>query len=83
MAVPAGILPPMNGEFGGEFHGGPTCPCCGRLMRLTHIIPGIGAMPELHSYYCDRCGEAEMEPRDPGERRDVLASAFLGRRAEI
>ncbi len=83
VAPPDGILPCMNGEFGDEFHSGPTCPSCGRSMRLTHIIPGIGAMPELNSYYCDRCGEAEMEPGEPGERRDVLASAFLGRRAEI
>jgi hypothetical protein len=73
----------MNHEYHHESHIGPTCPHCAKPMRLTHITPGIGALPELYSYYCDSCDEAETEAGEPGERRDVLATAFLGNRAEI
>ena len=27
-------------------------------MRFTRLVPGIGAIPEPYSYYCDQCGEA-------------------------
>jgi len=52
-------------------------------MRLTRIIPGIATLPELYSYFCDKCGEAEIEAGEPEERHDLLAAAFLGERAEM
>jgi hypothetical protein len=51
-------------------------------MHLTRIIPGTGTLPELYSYYCDSCGEAETEAGEPAERCDLLAAAFLGNHAE-
>jgi hypothetical protein len=44
-------------------------------MRFTRLIPAIGAIPELYSYYCDSCGEAVTEVGEPGGRRDLLAFA--------
>lgn len=41
-------------------------------MRFTRLIPAIGAIPELYSYYCDSCGEAVTEVGVPGKRRDPL-----------
>jgi hypothetical protein len=50
-------------------------------MRFTRLIPAIGALPELYSYYCDGCGEAITEAGVPGERRDLLSSFEIGRAA--
>jgi hypothetical protein len=36
----------------------PICPHCGKPMRLARTIPGIGALPELHTYDCKQCGVA-------------------------
>jgi hypothetical protein len=38
-------------------------------MRLARTIPGIGALPELHTYDCKQCGVALTEAGEPGERR--------------
>jgi hypothetical protein len=37
-------------------------------MRLARIIPGIGALPELHTYDCKQCGVVVTEAGEPGER---------------
>lgn len=42
-------------------------------MRFTRLIPAVGAIPELYSYYCNSCGEAVTEVGEPGGRRDLLA----------
>lgn len=49
----------------------PLCPNCQRPMAFTRLIPGIGALPDLYSYYCEACGEAVTEAGEPGERRDL------------
>ena len=54
-------------------HSRPNCPKCGKPMRFTRLIPAIGALPELYSYYCDSCGESETQVGEPGERRDLVA----------
>lgn len=51
----------------------PLCPNCAKPMRFTRLIPALGAMPELYSYYCDPCGESVTESGEPGERRDLLS----------
>ena len=33
----------------------PLCPNCGKPLRFTRLIPAIGALTELYSYYCDTC----------------------------
>jgi hypothetical protein len=50
-------------------------------MRFTRLIPAIGAIPELYSYYCDSCGEALTEVGKPGGRRDLLALSEIDRAA--
>lgn len=59
----------------------PLCPNCGKPMRFTRLIPAVGALPELYSYYCDRCGEAVTEAGEPGERRNLLRYFEIDRAA--
>jgi hypothetical protein len=59
----------------------PLCPNCGKPMRFTRLIPAIGALPELYSYYCDPCAESITEIGEPGERRDLLSHFEIGRAA--
>ena len=47
-------------------------------MRSTRLIPAIGTIPELYSYYCDPCSESVTEIGEPGERRDLLRYFELG-----
>ena len=49
-------------------HPAPICSHCGKPMRLARIIPGIGALPGLHTYDCKQCGVAVTEAGEPGER---------------
>jgi hypothetical protein len=49
----------------------PLCPNCAKPMRFTRLIPALGTIPELYSYYCDGCGEAVTEVGESGERRDL------------
>jgi hypothetical protein len=37
----------------------PRCPCNGQPMNLVRSYPGIGALPELHTFRCERCGHVE------------------------
>lgn len=48
-------------------------------MRFTRLIPAIGSLPDLYSYYCDACGEAVTEVGEPGERRDLLGHFEIDR----
>ena len=50
-------------------------------MRFTRLIPGIGTIPELYSYYCDPCSELITEIGEPGERRDLLSNFEIDRAA--
>lgn len=59
----------------------PLCPNCGKPMRFTRLIPAVGSLPELYSYYCDGCSEAVTEVGEPGERRDLLSSFTIDRAA--
>ena len=33
------------------------CPACGKLMRLTYVLPAFGSDPEICAFRCDDCGE--------------------------
>ncbi|MGB6464572.1 MAG: hypothetical protein WBF27_00065 [Xanthobacteraceae bacterium] len=59
----------------------PPCPNCGKSMRFTRLIPAIGALPELYSFYCDGCRAAVTEVAEPGERRDLLRHFEIDRAA--
>jgi hypothetical protein len=59
----------------------PLRPHCAQLMRFTPLVPGVGAMPELYSYYCARCGEAVTQVAEPGARRDLLSYFTIDRTA--
>jgi hypothetical protein len=48
-------------------------------MRLTRLIPAVGALPELYSYYCDPCCESITEVGELRDRRDLLG--FLHERS--
>ncbi len=41
-------------------------------MGFVRLIPGIGTIPELYSYYCEACCEAETLVGEPGERHELL-----------
>ena len=59
----------------------PLCPNCAKPMRFTRLIPAIGALPELYSYYCDACSKSITEVGKPGERRDLLRYFEIDRAA--
>jgi len=33
--------------------------CCGERMKLVNFVPRIGAYPELQTYQCGKCHNAE------------------------
>ena len=40
-----------------------ACPGDGGPMALVRVNPRLGALPELHTYRCERCGAVEtVEP---------------------
>ncbi len=47
----------------------PSCPNCGKPMRLVRTIPGIGGLPELYTFSCRECGTAVTQAAQLGERR--------------
>ena len=52
----------------------PLCPNCAKPMRFTRLIPALGAIPEVYSYYCDNYTvDSVTESGEPGERRDLLS----------
>jgi hypothetical protein len=46
----------------------PICPHCGKPMRLTRTVPGIGGLPELYTYSCRESGASVTQAGEPGER---------------
>jgi hypothetical protein len=34
-------------------------PHCGEPMNLVRLIPRLGVLPELHVFYCERCGKIQ------------------------
>ncbi len=54
----------------------PLCPNCAKPMRFVRLIPGVGTIPELYSYYSEACCEAETLVGEPGERREALVSSW-------
>jgi transcription elongation factor Elf1 len=42
---------------------GQRCPFCGHeeSMSLVRTLPGLGSMPELHSFQCKHCGQVETK----------------------
>ena len=56
----------------------PLWPNCAKPMRFTQLIPAIGGLPELYSYYCEACGELITEAGEPGERRELLRYFEVG-----
>jgi hypothetical protein len=47
------------------------CLSCGKAMRLALTIPGIGELPELHTYDCKACGVVFTESVGRAEWREV------------
>ena len=47
------------------------CPVCGGTLKLAHVLPKIGGLPELRSYHCVNCGEVETV-EDDGRKRANL-----------
>jgi hypothetical protein len=45
-------------------------PHCGKPMNLVRLIPRLGALPELHVFYCECCGEIQAieQPAVSGAR---------------
>ncbi len=44
----------------------PACPCEGSEMALVRVNPRLGALPELRTYRCAKCGAVEtVEVRQP------------------
>jgi len=41
-----------------------ACPACGSGMRLVHIVPRLGAHPELRSFRCTVCDEVATSAED-------------------
>jgi hypothetical protein len=41
-----------------------VCPACGSGMRLVHIVPRLGAHPELRSFRCTVCDEVVTSAED-------------------
>lgn len=37
----------------------PVCPRDGEVMTLVRVTPKLGALPELRTYRCARCGAVE------------------------
>jgi DNA-directed RNA polymerase subunit RPC12/RpoP len=42
----------------------PACPACGSRMRLVHVVPRLGAHPELRSFRCTACDEVVTSADD-------------------
>lgn len=42
----------------------PPCPECDAPMRLVRIMPKVGGLMELHSFYCEPCGFVETRAQD-------------------
>jgi len=36
-----------------------TCPCCHQEMMFVRSIPKLGVLPEIRTFFCPSCGEAE------------------------
>jgi hypothetical protein len=34
-------------------------------MKLVRSVPALGVLPELHSFWCERCGHVETIADDP------------------
>jgi hypothetical protein len=49
----------MNPESSKLAKAVPRCPCNGQPMNLVRSYPGIGALLELHTFRCERCGHVE------------------------
>ena len=46
------------------------CLSCGKLMRLTRTIPGVGELPECRSYACKACAVIFTESMGRAEWRE-------------
>jgi hypothetical protein len=42
-------------------YAGLLCPLCHQPMKLVHIIPALGALSEIHAFYCADCKHAETK----------------------
>src|SRR5215204_748790 len=57
-------------------------PECGLPMKLAHVTPGLGSLPELHTLSCLPCGvvlteEAKGGRPEFGDRTRVLQGSLL------
>jgi Fe2+ or Zn2+ uptake regulation protein len=56
-------------------------PHCGEPMNLVRLIPRLGVLPELHVFYCERCGKIQTIEQPPERAaRTTTVSAPSGDR---